>query len=250
VTPSPADPEGRVRKAAVVVADKLRRRIVTGEVPVGGSLPAESRLLEELGVSRPTLRAALRILESEELITVRRGSRGGAWVNAPTAQALAGRAGVYMQYHGISLEELYRAQAVIEPPAVRIVAGRAHPADAARLDALLEEEAAVVGDRTVFRASALRFHRALVELSGNEMLIVFGAMIYGVIEAHRDRHQMPGPAKYRSGAERHTEHRRLVELVREGKAEEAAGLWTDHLAAARPGLLRDSGPSALIDLLR
>src|SRR4051812_11055040 len=63
----------RAPKVAVEVANRLRRRIVTGEVSVGDSLPSEASLLKEFGVSRPSMRAALRILESEDLVTMRRG---------------------------------------------------------------------------------------------------------------------------------------------------------------------------------
>ena len=70
----------RVPKAAELVADKLRRRIVRGELKEGDKLPAESTLIEALGVSRPTMREAFRILEVESLITVSRGARGGAFL--------------------------------------------------------------------------------------------------------------------------------------------------------------------------
>ena len=88
---------------------------MTGTVAVGDALP-EGKLLDELGVSRPSLRAALRILASEGLVTMRHSSRRGAWVNAPTDDILARRAGVYLQYHQVSLDEVHRARLVIEPP--------------------------------------------------------------------------------------------------------------------------------------
>ena len=61
------------RKAADVVAAALRRRIILGELQEGEALPPETA---DLGVSKPTLRQAIRILESESLVSVRRGSRG------------------------------------------------------------------------------------------------------------------------------------------------------------------------------
>jgi DNA-binding FadR family transcriptional regulator len=231
------------------VANSLRRRIITGEVPVGGWLPPENQLLQEFDVSRPTLRAALRILESEQLVTVRRGSRGGAWVSAPTEEVLARRAGVYMQYHGISLDEVHRARAVIEPPAVRIVAERASAADADMLQALAEETREVIQDRTAFRAAALNFHRAIVDLSRNETLIVFASMIHGVIEANATRYQTSTASKYRQGTERHTEHLKVIELIRAGRADEAERLWTEHLELARLVLMKEGGTNTLVDLL-
>jgi DNA-binding FadR family transcriptional regulator len=246
--PVPPPPDGNAPKAAVGVANSLRRRIITGEVPVGGWLPPENQLLQEFDVSRPTLRAALRILESEQLVTVRRGSRGGAWVSAPTEEVLARRAGVYMQYHGISLDEVHRARAVIEPPAVRIVAERASAADADMLEALAEETRNVIQDRTAFRAAALNFHRAIVDLSRNQTLIVFASMIHGVIEANATRYQTATAGKYRQGAERHIEHLQVIELIRAGRAEEAERLWAEHLELARLVLMKE-GANTLVDLL-
>ncbi len=73
----------RVPKTAELVASSLRRQIIRRELVEGDALPPEADLMERFGVSRPTLREAFRVLESESLITVRRGSRGGAQIHAP-----------------------------------------------------------------------------------------------------------------------------------------------------------------------
>jgi DNA-binding FadR family transcriptional regulator len=245
----PLDRDGAPPKAAVGVANELRRRIVTGAVPVGASLPAEAKLLDELGVSRPSLRAALRILESESLITMRRGSRGGASVNAPTYQVLARRAGVYLQYHQASLDEVHRARLVVEIPAVGILARRSDPDDITALEALAQEEIDVLRDRDAFRATAIGFHRKLVELSGNQMLIVFASMIHGVIEAQAERRTSATGGRYRHGVDRHGEHLEVIELIRAGRAAEAEGVWRQHLETARRLLMAESGANTMIDLL-
>ena len=68
----------RVPKMAELVAGDLRRRILRGELVENDALPSESALMQRFGVSRPTLREAFRVLESESLISVRRGAHGGA----------------------------------------------------------------------------------------------------------------------------------------------------------------------------
>ena len=72
----------RVPKTAELVADRLRRQIIRGELREGDSLPPEADLMAAYGISRPTLREAFRVLESEGLIDVHRGSRGGARASA------------------------------------------------------------------------------------------------------------------------------------------------------------------------
>ena len=83
----------RVPKMAELVAAQLRRKIVRGELAEGEALPSESALMAEFAVSRPTLREAFRVLESESLISVRRGARGGARVQVPEGTVAARYAG-------------------------------------------------------------------------------------------------------------------------------------------------------------
>ena len=73
----------RVPKMADIVADQIRSRIINGELKEGDRLPSEALMLERFGISRPTLREALRVLETEKLISVSRGSRNGAIVHTP-----------------------------------------------------------------------------------------------------------------------------------------------------------------------
>src|SRR6266542_5242241 len=81
--------EIRAPKTAELVAAQLRRRIVKGELREGDALPPETVLMEQFGISRPTLREAFRVLEAESLITIRRGSRGGARIRTPSEEVAA-----------------------------------------------------------------------------------------------------------------------------------------------------------------
>src|SRR5947208_1536000 len=114
----------RVPKTAELVAAELRRQIVRGELKAGDALPPETNLMEQFGVSRPTLREAFRVLESEALITVRRGSRGGARIEVPTGDVAARHAGLLLQVRGTTLGDVYRARMIVEPPAAGMLAGR------------------------------------------------------------------------------------------------------------------------------
>src|SRR5947207_2228594 len=93
----------RVPKTAELVAAQLRRQIVRGELKEGDALPPEAALMEQFGVSRPTLREAFRVLESESLISIRRGSRGGARVHTPNGEVAARHAGLLLQVRGTTL---------------------------------------------------------------------------------------------------------------------------------------------------
>src|SRR4029450_11176652 len=114
----------RVPKTAELVSAKIRNRIVRGELREGDALPPEPVLMQQFGVSRPTLREAFRILESEGLIEVRRGARGGARVRRPEDDVVARYAGLLLQYRGTTVSDVFDARARLEAPAARMLASR------------------------------------------------------------------------------------------------------------------------------
>src|SRR5215475_2209197 len=86
----------RAPKTSELIAARLRRQIVRGVVKPGDKLPPETQLMGQFGVSRPTIREAFRILETERLIVVRPGSRGGAQVAAPDLTVAARYVGLLL----------------------------------------------------------------------------------------------------------------------------------------------------------
>src|SRR4029077_5135686 len=171
----------RVPKAGEMVAAHLRRQIVLGELKEGDQLPAESVLMEEFGVSRPTLREAFRILEAEGSITVRRGVRGGARVQVPDIGAAARSIGLLLQYRGALLSDVYEVRAVLEPAAARMAARRRTSADLARLQEALDRHRESLDDPGKAFAADAEFHRLVVELSGNETLQILVGMLTNII---------------------------------------------------------------------
>src|SRR3546814_19711195 len=83
-----------------------------------------SHLIAEFEVSRPTIREAVRILESEGLVTVARGARGGARVSSPNYEMVARAAGITLQSQGVTIGDLYEMRTLNEPTAARLVAER------------------------------------------------------------------------------------------------------------------------------
>jgi GntR family transcriptional regulator, transcriptional repressor for pyruvate dehydrogenase complex len=105
---------GAVRspKTAELVAPTLRRMVVDGQLTEGDFLPHETELMAHFGISRPTLREAVRVLESERLVEVRRGSRTGARVRLPGPEIVArpGRAAAraFQRHPRVCLERTSR----------------------------------------------------------------------------------------------------------------------------------------------
>src|SRR5438094_679185 len=104
------------------IADELRSLIVNGDLAEGDSLGHEPELVERFGVSRPSLREALRILETEGLITVVRGVRGGVVVHSPDERMTARTAAMVLQARNVSLADVFEARALLEPLAAKMIA--------------------------------------------------------------------------------------------------------------------------------
>jgi DNA-binding FadR family transcriptional regulator len=233
--------------AAQLVADAIRRQIVTGELADGESLPPEATLIEQYGVSRPTFREALRILQSESLISIRRGSRGGARVNAPTIEPIARQAGYLLQHQETTLADIYRARLILEPPAAGLVAGGNRAVKKALREALDAEEAAA-GDPAAFARASAAFHEAVIQLAGNNTLTLFAGILHGIIEGHsavvyRDDRDAAERTE-RSGAA----HRELVELVDAGDAEGAEAHWRAHMEDLGARMTRNNALKRRVDL--
>ena len=145
-------------KLTEIVAGMLRHKIVTGELAQGDFLPPEPELMVQLGVSRPTLREALRVLESESLIKPRRGSRTGAQVQAPSIDLVSRYMGFVLQYEGVTLEDVQQARRTLEPPIAGMLAARRDPHAIVQLRELLEREESCLNDDFSFGHASVRFH--------------------------------------------------------------------------------------------
>jgi DNA-binding FadR family transcriptional regulator len=157
-----------------LVAEEIRQRILSGELGQGDEIPPEADLLARFGVSRPTLRDGLRILETEGLIRIRRGRFGGAIVLQPTAERAAYQLSLVLRHQGTTMEDLARARSVIEPVCAGLCAARPDHEDVARdLGVLAERCARLVDgadDPDRFPAAAIRFHTAVLDACGIETL--------------------------------------------------------------------------------
>lgn len=237
----------RVPKTAELVAAELRRRIVEGELEEGDALPPELELRESFGVSRPTLREAFRVLESEGLIEVHRGARGGARVRVPTEAAAARYAGLVLEHRGATLADVCAVRTIIEPACASLVAARRDPADVQRLRALTTK-AASHGETRVRAAAQNDFHTVLVELAGNRTLVLLHTIVQQIIDQALDRRITSTPSEdaVHQGGQAHL---RVIELIEAGESERAARAWRRHIEETTEFLLRDGRSTMVLDLL-
>ena len=242
----------RIPKAAELVARGLRRRILRGELPEGAPLPPEGQLLEQFGVARTTVREAIRILESEGLLVVRRGAGGGARVWAPSEEAVARYTGLVLQFQGATLADVHQARTRLEAPLAAVLARRS--GDGTIVEALrgaLEEETEQLADPERLPWAEGRFHRTLVRLAGNRTIEVMSAVVNRIFARHVARviaAHGAAPETRASHLEAHRAHERLVELVEVGAEQEAEALWRRHLEAGAERTLA-AAASTVLDLI-
>jgi DNA-binding FadR family transcriptional regulator len=245
--------EVRIPKAAELIAAHLRRRIVRRELDEGESLPSEAELITEFDVSRPTLREAYRILESEGLITVRRGARGGARVHMPSADVAARYAATVLQANGALLSDVYEARSIIEAPAAGMLAVRRSAEDIAKLRAVNEETPDGGGNLVTVLEAHHRFHNAVTDLAGNMTISLLARMIDAILDAADFQHveaRLADESEMRSSKRAQRTHVKFVELVEQGDAAGAEKLWHKHLQDAGRLVLAGNDAATTLDILR
>lgn len=226
----------RVPKAPELVANRIRDRIIAGLLREGDLLPSELKLMEEFGVSRPTIREAFRILEAERLVTVSRGARGGAEVHKPDPRLIANYALMVLRAENTTLDEVYQARLSFEPAAARICAENHAERASSILRQILEQEHAAIDSVNEFSAALARFHRALVELSGNRLLVHMALAVHEVVERHQSRVLAMRRITVVNDEIRELwlfglkSHARLISLIEKGDGNKAANHWRDHMS--------------------
>jgi DNA-binding FadR family transcriptional regulator len=236
----------RVPKSAELVARTLRRQIVRGELREGDGLPPENVLMQQFGVSRPTLREAFRILESEQMITIRRGARGGARVHAPSGDAAARYAALLLQYHGATLRDICRAREVIEPACVRLLATRRTSQQLKALRAALAAEGERTGSRDA-QASA-EFHRLVVEMAGNQTLLLFSRMITHILQVAAGATAGSSRATTRRLNQAYRVHQELLVHIENKDADAAEQVWSKHLVDMQARLVSTAEAKTALDM--
>ncbi|MGJ7565903.1 FadR/GntR family transcriptional regulator [Variovorax sp. GB1R11] len=181
-TPTPAAAPVSAAKFQVIrsarafeeIAQQIRTELSQGRLKVGTRLPSERALSEQFGVSRNTLREALRSLEHAGLIRLQKGATGGAFISGRSGDAIA--TGLMDMYHmgAIQPEQLTEARIWLESILVREACARATPADIEALSSNIDaaEEATRKDDFPARAATNLEFHRILARMTGNPIMVI------------------------------------------------------------------------------
>lgn len=159
---------------ATQIATKIRGAILEGRLKVDERLPTEDELATRFGVSRPTIREALKRLAAENLIRSRRGPAGGTFVNQPSGRevraAAATATSLLVSLGQFSLPDIAEARTELEQICCRLAAARRSNKHLATLAAEIERQRLKTLSDEEFCASDVSFHHTIVEAAGNPAL--------------------------------------------------------------------------------
>jgi GntR family transcriptional regulator, transcriptional repressor for pyruvate dehydrogenase complex len=226
----------RQPRLAELISDQLRQQILRGEYPDGALLPKQEDLLEQFRVSPPSMREALRVLETEGLVTVQRGNVGGAIVHQPQTDKVAYMLSLVLQARGVTLTDVSAALSRLDPVCAAECAARPDRENTvvARLRAMNEESRRALADARVFMQSARRFHHELVAGCGNDTLVVLVGTLESLWSAQvvgmTARSTQPSIFEQEDRRQRSlAEHEEIVALIAAGDAWQAAAAAATHL---------------------
>jgi DNA-binding FadR family transcriptional regulator len=166
------------------IAEQLRRAIVNGQFKIGDRLPTEDELAQRFGVSRPSVREALKRLAAQNLVRARRGPTGGNFVVQPSyeelAESLSGAATLLVGMGALGIEEIIEARRVLQGSCLQQAIANLDAAHLRNIETALERQQDPEISDEDFCQADVAFHRALVDATENGMLRF---VMYTVIEA-------------------------------------------------------------------
>jgi len=214
-----------VARASSAIAEQIRNAILTGRVKAGERLSPERELAEQFGVSRVTVRDALRSIEAMGLIEVKVGARGGAFVTAPTGSKVAQSMSDMMVMSATTPEDIVEARLIVELGTVTLACARASDEDLANLRELCEHGREALKEGTYTREISWDFHARLAQAAHN------GA-VDGLTQSFRSTLSMH-PLRVREGSRAHAltvdEHLKILEALEQRDGNAARRIMADHL---------------------
>lgn len=179
---APAPAIGRIqgRTSYHALAEHLRERILSGHIPEGSPLPNERELGDSTGLSRGSVREALRMLEVEGLLSIKTGRNGGGTIRLPDTGGVSRTLGAYVRGQQVPFDSVLEAREALEPALASLAATHRTPVDIAAIAAAAGELAAA-DDTARFIAANTQWHWAVAQASQNRLLIAVVAALSNLL---------------------------------------------------------------------
>lgn len=159
----------RTHKISDQIIEQIRNAILSGRFKPGDKVASEKELMSEFGVSKATLREALRVLEGMGLVEIRKGIAGGVFIAEVDMKTTIHGIINFLHFKTVSIKDITMIRYLLEPPVAQIAASRIQPEDIVKLESLIIESPAV--PHTIV-SREIGFHRYLVRMTENPILIL------------------------------------------------------------------------------
>ncbi len=217
----------RVSRASQDIVQQIKESIFAGKLAPGDRLPSEKELVEQFGLSRITVRDALRVLESQGLIAIKVGAGGGAFVANPSSKPLSNMLSDMLRLQGGATRELVEARHVIETSIVTFAAQRAIAEDLeAMRRAIVAARAARAAGDPRFTPHSVDFHIALAKAAKNQVLLFTVNSLQTFFHETLDR-LLPDDRMAQRAIE---DHQKLLNAIAAHDVEQANQVMREHLA--------------------
>lgn len=215
-----------IGRISEVIVEQVRLLIRQGRLVAGDRLPSERELCERFGVSRVTVREALRVLEANGLVEIRVGARGGAFVTAPSSRLVGEGIVDLISLATITAIEVTEARMVFEVGIVPLVCERATDEDIGALyDICDRSDAALKSEEYPLELSAA-WHTRYARSAHNRAVAMFVESLHVPLLRSLERARQVAPTHSRHGV---AEHRALVDAITQRDADTATELMCTHL---------------------
>lgn len=233
-----------VGRISGMIVDQIRLLVRDGHLSPGDRLPSERELCERFGVSRVTVREALRVLEANGLITIKVGARGGAFITTPSSERVGEGIADLLTLSEITASEVTEARRVFELGIVPLVCERADDDDfAALLEICDRSDAALSRDEYTMDLSA-EFHVRVARATHNSAIEMLVQSFHGPMLMSLRRAQIAAPLMGHRGTE---EHRKFAEAIARRDVAGATEVMSVHLARTAERLEAAGDTAALAD---
>lgn len=232
---------GRRRSRPLQVADRIKDWVVERDLKTGARLPNEAAMIAEFGVSKGTVREAMRILEAQGLVVTRTGPGGGSFVGEVTAERAKSLLANYFYFQELSIGDIYQMRKVLEPELAASMAGRLTTAQLRELTEIAtryDRPAASPEEERDQHVASLAFHERLAEFAGNPLLsfcVSFMARILADLTVYRRLYEPHNEELRARGRQFQMD---LVAALKRGDAEDARSIMRAHMESAEEMMQR------------
>lgn len=242
---------GTPTKSSIAIAARLREQIVRGDLRHDDPLPVEAELVTRLGSSKAVVREALRILETEGLVEVRRGIGGGPRVRHPEVAVAARAVGVHLQLGDVDVVDVVSARDGMIANAIGRLTNREPAPDLSSLDERIDELERRIGDVEASYPALIELTEEIVRLGGNATEYLLVTALRQIVAAelttlHRRIGDRGDPVPLQRDLV--ASWRRIVRHVRAGRDTAAVRVYREQSRFIRETLRRGLGSHTVIDL--